>query len=168
MPTGNILGISNRERFAAIAIVACLLLACASATATSSAYVRVNQAGYEAANPPFQAYLMSTASEAGATFNVINSQGQIVYSGPIGALLGTWSNKTLVYDVYSLSFTVPAGDIYTISVQGPVPATSPEFAVDTPEVLYSGLLLNTLWFYETDRDGPNYIPNALRSAPGHL
>src|SRR5208282_2059575 len=44
----------------------------------------------------------------------------------------------------------------------------PEFAVDTPEVLYSGLLLNTLWFYETDRDGPNYIPNALRSAPGHL
>ncbi len=88
---------------------------------------------------------------------------------PIGALLGTWSNSTkLVYDVYTLSFTVPGGDIYTISVQGPVPATSPPFAVDTPAVLYPGLLLNTLWFYETERDGPDYIPNALRTAPGHL
>ena len=168
MPTGNILGISNRERFAAIAIVACLLLACASATATSSAYVRVNQAGYEAGNPPFQAYLMSTASESGATFSVINSEGQTVFSGPIDASPFTWSNKTLVYNVYPISFTVPGGDIYTISVQGPAAATSPEFAVDTPEVLYPGLLLNTLWFYETDRDGPNYIPNALRTAPGHL
>jgi endoglucanase len=168
MPTGNILGISNRERFAAIAIVACLLLACASATATSSAYVRVNQAGYEAGNPPFQAYLMSTASESGATFSVINSEGQTVFSGPIDASPFTWSNKTLVYNVYPISFTVPGGDIYTISVQGPAAATSPKFAVDTPEVLYPGLLLNTLWFYETDRDGPNYIPNALRTAPGHL
>jgi hypothetical protein len=40
--------------------------------------------------------------------------------------------------------------------------------VDTPDVLYPGLLLNTLWFYETERDGPNYIPNALRTAAGHL
>jgi endoglucanase len=58
--------------------------------------------------------------------------------------------------------------VYTISVAGPIAATSPKFAVNTPDVLYPGLLLNTLWFYETDRDGPDYIPNALRSAPGHL
>jgi len=166
--TKNCLNLSHRLRPSAIA-AAFLLLACASALAASSAYVRVNQAGYEAANPPFQAYLMSTASESGATFSVINSEGTTVYSGAIGALLGTWSNsKKLTYDVYSLSFTVPGGDIYTISVTGPVAATSPKFAVNTPTVLYPGLLLNTLWFYETDRDGPNYIPNALRSAPGHL
>jgi endoglucanase len=35
-------------------------------------------------------------------------------------------------------------------------------------VLYPGLLLNTKFFYETERDGPDYIPNALRTAPGHL
>jgi endoglucanase len=58
--------------------------------------------------------------------------------------------------------------VYTISVAGPIAATSPKFAVNTPDVLYPGLLLNTLWFYETDRDGPDYIPNALRTAPGHL
>jgi endoglucanase len=131
--------------------------------------VRVNQVGYESGNTPFQAYLMSTASESGATFNVINSEGQTVYSSAIGSLLGTWSNSAkLVYDVYALSFSVPGGDLYTISVQGPAAATSPQFAVDDPDVLYAGLLLNTLWFYETDRDGPNYIPNALRTAPGHL
>jgi endoglucanase len=146
-----------------------MLFPCSSAAATASAYVRVNQAGYEAANPPFQAYLMSTAAETGATFSVINSAGTTVYSGAIGALLGTWGNsRKLTYDVYSLSFTVPGGDIYTISVTGPVAATSPKFAVNAPDVLYPGLLLNTLWFYETDRDGPDYIPNALRTAAGHL
>jgi len=93
----------------------------------------------------------------------------MVYPSAIGALLGTWSNsKKLQYDVYSLSFTVPGGDLYTISVKGPAAATSPQFAVNSPDVLYPGLLLNTLWFYETERDGPNYIPNALRTAAGHL
>jgi endoglucanase len=139
------------------------------AAASASAYVRVNQVGYEAANAPFQAYLMSTASESGATFSVINSEGVTAYSGSVGALLGTWSNPDVQYDVYSLSFTVPGGDTYTISVNGPVPvSSSPQFAVNTPSVLYPGLLLNTLWFYETEEDGPDYIPNALRTAPGHL
>jgi endoglucanase len=138
-------------------------------SASASAYVRVSQVGYEAANAPFQAYLMSTALETGATFTVINSEGATVYSSAIGAIIGTWSNSTkLRYGVYALNFTVPGGDIYTISVSGPVAATSPKFAVDTPSVLYPGLLLNTLWFYETDEDGPDYIPNALRTAPGHL
>ena len=30
------------------------------------------------------------------------------------------------------------------------------------------MLLNTLFFYQTERDGADYIPNALRTAPGHL
>jgi endoglucanase len=112
---------------------------------------------------------MSTVPESGATFKVINSKGHIAHDSAIGALLGTWSNSAkLVYNVYALNFSVPGGDVYTISVEGPAPATSPQFAVDTPDVLYPGFLLNTLWFYETERDGPDYIPNALRSAPGHL
>jgi len=146
-----------------------VLLAAGMSQAANSAYVRVSQVGYETANAPFQAYLMSTASESGATFSVINSEGTTIYSAAIGALLGTWSNSSkLKYDVYSLTFAVPGGDIYTISVTGPVAASSPHFAVNTPDVLYSGLLLNTLWFYETQQDGSDYVPNALRTAPGHL
>jgi endoglucanase len=139
------------------------------ASASSVAYVRVNQAGYEANAGPFRAYLMSTVSESGATFTVTNSEGHNVYSAAVGATLGTWSHSaTLVYDVYVLDFTVAGGDTYTISVTGPAAATSPKFAVDAPDVLYPALLLNTLWFYETERDGADYIPNALRDAPGHL
>jgi endoglucanase len=112
---------------------------------------------------------MSTAAESGASFKVLNSSGNTVYSGNIGALLGTWSHsKTLAYDVYALDFNAPGGDLYTISVFGPLAAASPHFAVDVPDALYSGLLLNTLFFYETERDGANFIRNALRTAPGHL
>src|ERR1700689_677498 len=107
-PTGYFRKTSNRLRHSAIATTAILLLTSALAVAAPSAYVRVSQVGYEAANPPFQAYLMSTASESGATFSVINSEGVAIYSGAIGALLGHWSNsKELTYDVYSLNFTVP-------------------------------------------------------------
>jgi endoglucanase len=169
LPTRSFPEISSRLKISAITIAAFLLLTCASSTAASSAYVRVNQVGYEAGNTPFQAYLMSTASESGATFSVINSKGQTVYSSAVAAPRGVWSNSAqLAYEVYPLNFSAPDGDLYTISVQGPVAATSPQFAVDSPAVLYPGLLLNTLWFYQTERDGPDYIPNALRSAPGHL
>lgn len=153
------------------ALAAFVFLALSAAAAADSAYVRVSQVGYEnePANAFFQAYLMSTVSESGATFKVINSEGVTVDSGTVGSLLGTWSNSAkLSYDVYPISFTAPGGDIYTISVSGSVGATSPQFAVDAPDVLYPGLLLNTLWFYETEQDGADYIPNALRSAPGHL
>ncbi len=136
-----------------------------------STYVRVSQVGYEAGKAPFRAYLMSTVPSNGSTFKVINSNGVTVYSGNVGALLGTWSHSaTVVYSVYALDFDFAAShdDVYTISVSGPATAVSPAFAVDTPDVLYSGLLLNTLFFYETERDGPDFIPNALRTAPGHV
>lgn len=133
-----------------------------------SAWVRVNQAGYEQGQP-LRAYLMSTSTESGSTFRVINENGTIAYKGNVGGLLGTWRhNKSVTYNTYALDFSVSGGHIYSISVSGPVGATSPRFAVDDPDTLYPGLLLNTLFFYETERDGPNYIRNALRSAPGHL
>ncbi|MBV8572950.1 MAG: glycoside hydrolase family 9 protein [Acidobacteriaceae bacterium] len=132
------------------------------------AYVRVSQVGYEAGNTPFRAFLMSTVAETGATFRVVNSNGQTAYSGAIGRLTGTWSNSALTYKVYALDFSVPGGNTYSIAVSGPVAATSPKFAVDTAAALYSGLLLNTRFFYETERDGKEYVANALRTAPGHL
>jgi endoglucanase len=153
--------------FATIIFV-CFLACAPQLPAADSAYVRVNQAGYEE-GASARAYLMSTAAETGATFKVINSKGATAFSAKVGALLGSWSHsKAVTYDVYPLDFTVPGGGIYRIEVSGPVTATSPDFAVDCPESLYSGLLLNSLFFYETERDGQSYVPNALRTAPGHL
>jgi endoglucanase len=151
--------------------IACFLLALLAYTTSAPAqtsFVRVNQVGYEAGATPFRAYLMSTETVNGAGFKVVNSKGVISYSGPVGALLGRWGHsKKVTYNVYALDFNVPAGDLYAISVSE-VKEDSPRFAVDEPDALYSGLLLNTLFFYETERDGANFIPNALRTGPGHM
>jgi endoglucanase len=158
-----------RLQLVSFASIMLALLACTPPAGAQSVHVRVSQVGYETGEGPFRAYLMSTAAETGASFKVVNSKGATAYAGPVGALLGTWGHsKTVTYDVYALDFTVPGGDLYTISVSGPVAASSPQFAVDCPEVLYSGLLLNTLFFYETQRDGADYVANALRTAPGHV
>ena len=149
--------------------IAAALLAAAPVATAESVYVRVSQVGYETGKAPFRAYLMSKAGVSSTTFQVVNSAGQIVVTEPIGAMLGTWSNSaTLTYNIYALDFTVTGGDTYTISIPGHPAATSPVFGVDAPAALYPGLLLNAKFFYETERDGPNYIANALRSAPGHL
>ena len=156
-------------RLVPVATTLLAMFAWSLTTQAQSAYVRVSQVGYEAGETPFRAYLMSTAVASGATFRVIDSKGAAAYSGPVGSLLGIWSHsKTVAYNVYALDFKVPGGHLYTISVSGPVAAASPAFAVDGPPALYSGLLLNTLFFYETERDGADFISNALRTAPGHL
>jgi len=152
-----------------IAATCLAVLLCALSLQAESTYIRVNQAGYEAASAPFRAYVMSKDAITGATFAVINSKGITADSGKLSAQQGLWSHsKTVTFNIYALDFNVPGGDLYTIKVSGPATATSPTFAVDTPETLYPGLLLNTLFFYETERDGKNFVPNALRTAPGHL
>ena len=147
-----------------LAVLGALLLL--SASAFASAFVRVNQLGYESSATK-RAYLMSSASEAGATFTVKNSSGATVYSASIGASLGSWSSS--YPDVYALDFdSVATAGTYTISVSGPLTATSPSFKIDSGANVFSGALANTLSYYQTSRDGPNFIPNALRTAAGHV
>jgi endoglucanase len=161
--------LSNRSWPSCVFSLVIALVACTSWARAQSAYVRVSQVGYEAGAAPFRAYLMTTSTVDGTKFRVIDSKGSTAYSGHVGALLGAWSHsKAVTYNVYALDFRVSGGDVYTISVSGPEAATSPSFAVDSADTLYSGLLLNTLFFYETERDGAHYIPNALRTAPGHV
>jgi endoglucanase len=156
-------------RYRNLFILAAALLAAMPAASAESVYVRVSQVGYETGKGPFRAYLMSKSGVSSTNFKVVNSAGQTLVTSPIGALLGTWTNSTtLTYNIYALDFTVPGGDTYTISIPGHSAATSPVFAVNAPSILYPGLLLNSRFFYQTQRDGPNYIANALRTAPGHL
>jgi endoglucanase len=153
------------QRLAPILLLSFL---CVGSLWAQSAFVRVSQVGYEAGQAPFRAYLMATSPVSNATFKVLNSKGDMVHSGRVGALLGNWSHsKKISYSVYAIEFSAPAGDLYQISTSTPA-ANSPRFAVNAPDALYSGLLLNTLFFYQSQRDGAHYIPNSLRSAPGHL
>jgi endoglucanase len=149
------------------AIIGAIVAAAPARAAAATAFVRVNQIGYAAASHAKRAYLMASAAETGAVFSVRNASGATVYSAPVGASLGKWSPS--YPDVYTLDFNpVMTAGTYTITVTGPIAATSPSFRIDTGTGLYSGPLANSLSFYQTERDGPNFIANALRTAPGHL
>jgi endoglucanase len=152
---------------AAVLAIGSLHMTTAGAAPTpNAAFVRVNQVGYPTGGSK-RAYLMSTAPETGATFSVKDASGATVLSAPVGASLGAWSNS--FKNVYALDFnTVTTSGSYTISVSGPVAATSPSFRIDTGTNVYAGPLANALAFYQTERDGPNFIPSALRTATGHL
>ena len=139
----------------------------ASSSAATSAVIRVNVVGY-ATTAPVRAYLMASAAETGATFTVTNGSGKTV-AGPtvIGTSLGSWSN-TYSY-VYALDFgPIATAGTYSISVSGPIGVGATSFTVNTPANLYATPLANALSYYQTSRDGASYIPNALRTAAGHL
>jgi len=139
----------------------------AGAAHAQSAFVRVNQTGYVSGGSK-RAYLMASGSEGGATFVLKNSSGGTVF-GPaaIGANLGSWSGS--YPDVYPLDFdSFTPGGTYSISVSGPIAALSPDFNIDSPANLYTTPLSNTLFFYQNERDGPNFVATALRTAAGHL
>jgi len=140
--------------------------ASAASGGTGSAFVRVNQVGYPATASK-RAYLMSSVKETGTTFAVKDAGDAAVYSAPIGGNLGSWSDTYRF--VYPLDFSsVSAVGTYRITVTGPVEASSPEFGIDTGVNLYADPLANSLSFYQAERDGPDYVPSALRTAPGHL
>ncbi len=150
--------------FGLLQLIVALLLSSTSCIRDRGAYVRVNQLGYELGSPML-AYFMATSSQPHAKFTVRNSDGETWYSATVGPKLGTWGD----YLVYSLDFALPASGTYTITVTGAIQlVTSPAFRVDRPAKLYSAALANTLSFYQNQRDGADYIPSPLRTAPAHL
>jgi len=156
----------RESRSPGLASLLTLLLLSSVATA-QSAFVRVNQVGYTSGGSK-RAYLMASGSETGATFSVKNSSGATVF-GPaaIGASLGSWS--TAYPDNYALDFdTLTAAGTYTISVSGPIAASSPSFKIDSAANVYTSALDNSLYFYQNERDGQNFVATPLRTAAGHL
>jgi endoglucanase len=142
------------------------VLALASAACAQIAFVRVNQVGY-AAGGSKRAYLMSSAAETGATFTIKNGSATVFGPAVIGANLGSWSSG--FPDVYALDFdTFTTAGTYTISVSGPIAASSPSFKIDTGTNVYSSALANSMYFYQNERDGSNFVATPLRTAAGHL
>ena len=148
-------------------ITSLLMVAAVGSSLAQSAFVRVNQVGYVSGGAK-RAYLMASTVETGATFSVKNSSGSTVF-GPtaIGANLGSWSSS--YPDVYALDFDgFTTAGTFSISVSGPVTASSPSFKVDTGTNVYSGALSNSLFYYQNERDGPNFVATQLRTAAAHL
>jgi len=127
-----------------------------------NAFIRVNQVGYEAGSQS-RAYLMSPASAQGTKFKLLDSHGNIAFTGKVGADQGTWVGASS-FEVNAIDFSVCHGT-YTIQIGTVV---SPSFQVGSGNAIYSQPLANALSFYQNERDGINYIPSALRTAPGHI
>jgi len=156
---------SNLARHLVTLLIVLTALGWPSPAAAQGNFVRVNQTGY-VSSAPKRAYLMTSASSAGASFSVLNSSGSPVFSAAIGADQGTWGTFT---HVFALDFdSVSTVGTYTISVSGSISASSPSFRIDTGANLYSTSLANTLYFYQNERDGANFIATPLRTAAGHL
>ena len=138
----------------------------AGAGAGPRGFVRVNQVGYERLGSK-RAYLLSPRPAGGETFAVIGAGGAVRFSGPVGADLGSWSDA--YPHVYALDFDgLTRRGTYTIRTRGPVRGTSPPFRIDFGGHLARGPLRNALFFYQAERDGPEFIRSAMRTAPGHL
>lgn len=131
--------------------------------ALANTFLRVNQVGY-ASGQAARAYVMTTSSVTSESFQVVDSHNTVVSSGTVGSTTGTWGS----YHVYPIDFTVSGSGTYTIKALGSVTATSPAFAITAANALYSKALANTLSFYQVQRDGPNFVSSALRTAPAHL
>jgi endoglucanase len=159
--------VSRLKRFNKGALcVAVLVISSGLPVAAQTAFVRVNQVGYVGGGSK-RAYLMSSGTESGATFSVKNSSGGSVLTAPIGANLGSWSRS--YPNVYALDFSiVTASGIYTITVGGPIAASSPSFRIDTAANVYATPLANSLSYYQNERDGPSFIASPLRTAAAHV
>jgi endoglucanase len=138
----------------------------APSPAPSTVFVRVNQVGYPTAADK-RAYLMSSTDLTGTEFTIRNAANRTAFTGTAGANLGQWSRAYPF--VHPIDFNgLTASGTYTVTVPGPPTATSPPFRIDSGTNVYGGALANALSFYQTERDGPNYIPGPLRTAPAHL
>jgi endoglucanase len=156
---------SNLARHLFILLGVFTVLAWSSRAAAQSSFVRVHQTGY-VSSAPKRAYLMTSASSTGTSFSVLNSGGSPVYSAVVGPDQGKWGTFA---HVYALDFdSVATAGTYTISVSGAIAASSPSFQINSGTNLYSTPLANTLYFYENERDGANFIATPLRTAAGHL
>ena len=151
---------------AGVAALSAVVAMSGAAPAPASAFIRVNQVGYPT-NAAKRAYLMSSTDLAGETFSVLNASNDAVLSGPVLQSLGSWNRAYKFVHPIDLDAVATAG-IYTVSVTGKVAAISPPFRIDTGPNVYGNALHNSLSFYETERDGPNYVPGPLRAAPAHV
>ena len=124
--------------------------------------VRVNLVGY-AATGTKRAYLMSGAAETGATF-AVKSGSTTVLSGASARTWARGATRTATSTRSTSTRSTTAGT-YTIAVSGPAPATRLPFTVNTGAAVYPSRCATRCRFYQVQRDGPNYVPSALRTAP---
>jgi Glycosyl hydrolase family 9/Cellulase N-terminal ig-like domain len=162
---GGVRGLSAIVAGGALAVA--FVVATLPADAAVSGVVRVDQVGFLSGEAK-QAYLMTTARVSGARFQVLDSSGESVLTGAVGATSrGSWNKAyPAVYPIDLAGLTRPG--TYQIRVTGSASAKSPKFKVLEPAALYGKLVADGVTFFQTQRDGRNVLAGALGREPAHL
>jgi endoglucanase len=133
-----------------------------------AAAIRVDQVGYPSGAAKL-AEIMTKARPSGDLHWVVVRAGTctVAASGVAHQNLGAWSKR---YGwVWAARFTgVRAPGQYRAGILGDASAASPWFTIGPAAQLYARPLANALSFFQNERDGPDFIHTALRSAPAHL
>ncbi len=133
-----------------------------------AAAIRVDQVGYPAGAVK-QAEIMTKAKPASALRWVVVRAGSctVAASGRAPTDLGAWSKR---YGwVWAARFSgLHAPGSYRVGILSDPAAASSWFPVGPAAQIYAKPLANALYFYQNERDGPDFIHTALRTAPGHL
>jgi endoglucanase len=133
-----------------------------------AAAIRVDQVGYPSGAAKL-AEIMTKARPSGDLHWVLVRAGSctVAASGVARQNLGSWSKR---YGwVWAARFTgVRAPGQYRVGILGDASAASPWFRIGPAAQLYARPLANALSFFQNERDGPDFVHSALRSAPAHL
>jgi endoglucanase len=133
-----------------------------------AAVVRVNQVGYPIGAVKLAEVMTHVRGGGGLRWALISRHGcHVVARGSTQTDLGPWSHAYPA--VWAVRFSgVHRPGIYRLAVSGKARAVSPWFAIAPASRLYARPLANSLYFYENERDGPDFIRTPLRTAPGDL
>src|SRR5262245_36735226 len=132
-----------------------------------AAVIRVDQVGYPSGAPK-HAEIMATSRRAGLAWELIRRRScAVVAHGTATNDLGSWSSRYPA--VWAVSFTRVRGPgTYRLALTARPSIVSPWFRIGPSRLLYAHPTANALTFYQNERDGPDFIPSGLRTAPGHL
>jgi endoglucanase len=148
-------------------LLAGLTAGCTAAAALSrpsgvTVLLRVDQSGYPTTAVK-AGYVMATRPLSGNVL-VVNATGKTVDTVRLGGSAGAWNTR--YPDVYKVVFSsVSTPGQYTLRFGT---AASPKFQVAPAATIYATDLANSLYFYENERDGPDFVKTPLRSAAAHV
>jgi endoglucanase len=134
--------------------------------AAAPAQVRVNQVGFTPTSAK-TAFVMLPRAVRGVRFALQSPGGSVYLVGRSSDDLGRWSaSYGAVYELNFSAFRHPGS--YRIRLTSPASAVSPTFLIASSRALYRRLVLNSVRFFTSERDGANVSPAVLHRRPANL
>jgi endoglucanase len=130
--------------------------------------IRVDQAGYPAGAPKLAEIMTKSRPASGLRWVLVRAGScTVAASGLASQDLGAWSKGYGWVGAIRFSGVRDPGR-YRLGILNDPSAASPWFPIGPAARIYAQPLANALSFFRNSRDGPNFIPSPLRTAPGHL